>query len=230
MLESQTKVSVAEFKKIINTETGTIAKDLGWNYGVNAYRGYSFQIWVSKLFCNIYPGIDTEPDESVTYSKDLTADLVLEDSAQKILRIIQCKFAGLSKPRNIDENEVNNFFHRHEHFMKQKWVRKHGSDHTFDLLGDYAAKFKDGYTVNYSFVSTASSTDRVIELARTCNQSYEIQDLNIICEVIDFSALKELYVQALSLQEIIPEKVELHLPEGRFFEKKDPISYGYCSY
>ena len=104
-MDSQTKVSVAEFKKIINTGTETIAKDLGWNYGRNVYRGYSFQIWVSKLFCNIYPGIDTEPDESMThssmaYSKDLTADLVLEDSGQKILRIVQCKFAGLSKPRN----------------------------------------------------------------------------------------------------------------------------------
>ena len=225
MLDSQTKVSVAEFKKIINTETETIAKELGWNYGANSYRGYSFQIWVSKLFCNVYPGVDTEPDESITYSnfsKDLTADLVLEDSAQKILRIVQCKFAGLSRQRNIDETEVNDFFHRHEHFMKRQWVRKHGSDHTFDLLGDYAEKFKDGYSVNYYFVSTAFSTDRVIELSKTCSQSYENQDLNIACEVIDFSALKELYVQALSLQEVIPEKVELHLPEGKFFVKKEP--------
>jgi hypothetical protein len=221
-LDSQTKVSVAEFKKIINTGTETIAKDLGWNYGRNVYRGYSFQIWVSKLFCNIYPGIDTEPDESMAYSKDLTADLVLEDSGQKILRIVQCKFAGLSKPRNIDETEVNDFFHRHEHFMKRKWVRKHGSDLTFDLLGDYAGKFREGYSINYYFVSTAHSTDRVMELANTCAQSYESQDLNIACEVIDFSALKELYVQSLSLQEVIPEKVILHLPEGRFFVKKEP--------
>ena len=219
---SQTKVSVREFIKIIRERTGEIAKDQGWDYGNNAKRGYSFQIWVSRLFCNIYPGIDTEPDESITYSNDLTADLVLEDSAQKILRIVQCKFAGLSKPKNIDENDVNDFFHRHEHFMNKKWVRKHGSDHTFDLLGDYAAKFKDGYNVNYYFVSTAPSTDRVVELAQTCTQSYENQDLNITCEVIDFSALKELYVLALSLQEVIAEKVELHLPEGRFFEKKDP--------
>ena len=228
MLDSQTKVSVTEFKKIINTETQTIAKELGWNYGINVYRGYSFQIWMSKLFCNIYPGVDTEPDESITYSesiahsKDLTADLVLEDSAQKILRIVQCKFAGLSKPRNINEIEVNDFFHRHEHFMNRRWVRKHGSDHTFDLLGDYAEKFRAGYSVNYYFVSTASSTDRVRELVKTCTQSYEKQDLNIACEVIDFSALKELYVQALSLQEVIPEKVELHLPEDKFFIKKEP--------
>ncbi len=222
MLDSQTKVSVREFRKIIRDRTEDIAKDRGWDYRNNARRGYSFQIWVSRLFCKIYPGVDSDPDESITYSRDLTADVVLEDSAQKILRIIQCKFAGLSKPRNIDGDEVNNFFHRHEHFMKQKWVRKHGSDHTFDLLGDYAAKFKDGYTVNYYFVSTASLTDRVVELTQTCTQSYENQDLNITCEVIDFSALKELYVQALSLQEIIPEKVELRLPEGRFFEKRDP--------
>ena len=223
MSDSQTKVSVTEFKKIINAETETIAKELGWNYGVNVYRGYSFQIWVSKLFYDIYPGIDTEPDESITYSRDLTADLVLEDSAQKILRIIQCKFAGLSKQlRNINETEVNDFFNRHEHFMKRKWVRKYGSDHTFDLLGDYAEKLKTGYSVNYYFVSTASSTDRVIELAKTCSQSYESQDLNIACEVIDFSVLKELYVQALSLQEVIPEKVELHLPADKFFAKKEP--------
>ena len=223
-MDSQARVSVTEFKKIINAETETIAKDLGWNYARNVYRGYSFQIWVSKLFCNIYPGVDTEPDESITYpsSKDLTADLVLEDSAQRILRIVQCKFVGLSKPRNMDETEVNDFFHRHEHFMERQWVRKHGSDYTFNLLGDYAEKFKDGYNVNYYFVSTASSTDRVVELAQTCTQSYENQDLNIACEVIDFSALKELYVQALSLQEVIPQKVELHLPEGRFFEKKEP--------
>ena len=52
---------------------------------------------------------------------------------------------------------------------------------------------------------------------------YEKQDLNIGCEVIDFSALKELYVQSLSLQEVIPEKVKLHLPEGRFFERKNHI-------
>ena len=221
-MDSQTRVSVTEFKKIINTETETIAGDLGWNYGVNVYRGYSFQIWVSKLFCNIYPGIDTEPDESVTYSKDLTADLVLEDSAQKILRVVQCKFAGLSKPRNINETEVNDFFHRHEHFMKRKWVRKYGSDLTFDLLGDYAEKCRDGYSINYYFVSTAHSTDRVIELAKTCAQNYESQDLNITCEVIDFSALKELYVQSLSLQEVIPEKVILRLPEGKFFVKNEP--------
>lgn len=222
MLDSQTKVSVREFIKIIRAETEDIAKDWGWDYGNNAQRGYSFQIWVSKLFYDIYPGIDTEPDESITYSRDLTADLVLEDSAQKILRIVQCKFAGLSRPRNIDETEVNDFFNRHEHFMKRKWVRKYGSDHTFDLLGDYAEKLRTGYSVNYYFVSTASSTDRVRELAKTCSQSYESHDLNIACEVIDFSVLKELYVQALSLQEVIPEKVELHLPADKFFVKKEP--------
>jgi len=222
MLDSQTKISVREFTKIIRADTQNIAKDWGWNYANNAQRGYCFQIWVSKLFSDIYPGIDTEPDESITYSRDLTADLVLEDSAQKVLRIVQCKFAGLSKRRNINETEVNDFFHRHEHFMERRWVRKHGSDRTFDLLGDYAEKFKDGYGINYYFVSTAHSTDRIIELAKTCAQSYANQDLNIACEVIDFSILKELYVQSLSLQEVIPERVILHLPEGKFFMKEEP--------
>ena len=55
--------------------------------------------------------------------------------------------------------------------MKRKWVRKHGSDLTFDLLGDYAEKFREGYSINYYFVSTAHSTDRVIELTETCAQS-----------------------------------------------------------
>ena len=223
MLDSQTKVSVREFTKIIRADTENIAKDLGWNYETNAYRGYSFQIWVSKLFCDSYPGIDTEPDESITYSRDLTADLVLEDSAQKILRIVQCKFSGLArKKRYINETDVNDFFNRHEHFMKQGWVRKHGGERTCDLLGDYAQKFREGYGVEYYFVSTAYSTDRIIELTETCAQKYDDQDLNIGCEIIDFVRLKDLYVQSLSLEASVPAEVKLPLPPGKFFEKTEP--------
>ena len=52
--------------------------------------------------------------------------------------------------------------------------------------------------------------------------SYEQRNLNITCHLYDFSGLKEYFVTSQTLEQTIPDVVEIDLPRDRFFEKLDP--------
>ena len=217
------KLSVNEFKEILKQEIEGCAKSMSWDMQNTSGRGYAFQLWTAMLFCSRDRGFDTDPEDSLLQSNDLGADIVLEDTNQKHILIAQCKYASLSKPPTLDEGEANDFFNRHEHFQNKKWVREHGSEDANEFLGDYQEKIENGYSIDYYFVSTAQASPRTKAMAENCEKRYKKNNLLIKCHLIDFPALKELYVVTHSLDETIPESVEIDLPENKWFRKKDPF-------
>ena len=162
----------------------------------------------------------TDPDDAVLLSRDLKADFVLEDNAARHLLIGQCKHVGASG--SVDESEVNDFFARHEHFSNTDWVRRHGSVSAVSALVDYRHWVDSGWSVSYSFFSTGKASDRITAIARAMTSSYEQRNLNITCHLYDFSGLKEYFVTSQTLEQTIPDVVEIDLPRDRFFEKLDP--------
>ena len=216
-----TKISTKEFSKLLRERMLEIGEEQGWEVDSAPYSGYAFQLWAAETITDYDQGMETEPVESLLISKDLKADIVLEDSIRKHMIIGQCKFSSLSKRRPIDETEVNDFFNRHAHFMDRKWVRSHGSEHAFELLGDYADRIADGWNINYYFLSTGDASPRVSELVDRQNAEYAQNDASINCRLYDFSALKDFYTRSKSLEASIPDEVRIDLQVGKFFERID---------
>lgn len=217
-----TKLSVHEFQERLRSEIEAIAKSHGWSLDSKSGRGFAFQLWIATLFCNEDRGYETEPEDALLQASDLKADIVLEDTARRHMLIAQCKYESLKKDVAVDESEVNDFFNRHEHYMNSKWVRDHGSEAAADLLGGYRENVDRGYSIDYCFVTTASASERTKNLALHCNTNYQTEKLNIRCRLIDFEALKELYVRSLTLEESPPPEVRLFLPKTRVIELKEP--------
>jgi hypothetical protein len=116
-------MTVKEFQKRLREELEATASEYGWNFSDNVQRGLSFQLWVARTITNLEATYDTLPEEALLRSKDLGADLVLDDSAAKHLLVCQCKY--VSPGTSVDEGQVNDFFHRHVHFKDRAWVTQH---------------------------------------------------------------------------------------------------------
>jgi hypothetical protein len=216
------KLSVNDFRDRLRNEVQEVATAHGWDINSSNGRGYAFQLWIASLFCNEDRGYDTEPEDSLLYSTDLKADIVLEDTARRHLLIAQCKYEGMKKEVDIQESQVNDFFNRHELYLNSKWVQDHGSDSACDLLGDYKEKMALGYTVEYFFVSTGRASQRIHELTEMANSRFSEKNIPIKCHLVDFSALKEFYVRSQSLEESPPPEVRLQIPSQKFIQMEKP--------
>lgn len=221
MKTETTKISVNEFKKILKDDIDRIAVAHSWDINKNIDRGFAFQRWFAEVVTHLEPGYDTSPDEACVYSKDLKADIVFDDTARNSILICQCKYQNFEKP--VDETEVNDFFHRHEHFTNRDWIMKNGSTRAQDALLDYGEKVENGYSVTYYFVSTGKATERVFDLAEKCTQEFAQRDIPIRCELLDFTRLKEYYVRSITLDTPGPTEVKFRLPEGSYFILENPF-------
>ena len=221
---SSPSLSVNEFKDLLRSEVQDLAKTHGWDYENQVERGYAFQLWTANLFSNCDRGFDTEPEDSILYAKDLKADIVLEDTNRHYILIAQCKFQSLAKTLpDINETEVNDFFHRHDRFLDRDWVKEYGSEQTMDFLGDYKEKVEAGYTVDYYFVSTGKASDRIHALVDSCNKEFHSRSARIKSVLLDFYGLKDYFVRSRSLVEHIPGEVIIPLSEDRWIEKSKPF-------
>lgn len=216
------EISVNEFRKIIREEVEGQALLHGLKHDTNSGRGQAFQYWVANIFTSEDHGFETDPEESLLFENDLKADIVLEDNNRQHLLIAQTKFRSVSDNPPIDETEVNDFFHRHEHFLDSTWVRKHGSQQAIDFLSDYADKIQQGYTVELCFVSTGTASERIKELEQRANNKYKQASIPVKCRLLDFLRIKELYIRTKSLEDEIPLEVRIMLPEQKWIEKKGP--------
>ena len=213
-------ISTNEFKKLLSEELSELCDERDWNYDHQTERGYAFQHWCAKLVAGTERTYDVDPDDAVLLTKDLKADFVFEDTNAKHILIGQCKH--VRQGRLVDETEVNDFFSRHKYFMDPAWVAEHGSQQAVTALIDYRDLIDSGWSVSFWFFTTGKASERTKTVERKRNEDYEEQNLNIACRLYDFSGLKEYYVTSKTLEQSIPETVELDLPTGCFFEKDDP--------
>jgi len=219
------KLDVAAFNRILVDEVRAIGTEQHWDIAKEVHRGYAFQLWFGRVLCQADQGLDTEPEEAMLKSRDLKADLVFEDQTRQHLYIVQCKYMGAAKRKKpmTDEAEIRTFFQRHDKYADRSWVKQHGSDAVFELLGDYGEKLESGWNVDYYFVSTGRTPDVAVGLEDEFNQKYVERGLDHIrCTFLDFSALRDFYVRAQSLEHSVPDEVTLDIPEGKFFEKMGP--------
>jgi hypothetical protein len=219
-LDMTFKLSTNEFKSTLQSQLEKTAHEYDLDLSTENGRGRAFQNWVGSIILAAEENLDTDLPEAALYSRDLGADLVFEDEANKFMLIAQCKYATAQKP--VDESAANDFFHRHGHYMDRRWVQKHGSEYAVSALGDYADHVADGWKIEYRYVTPGLATDRVNELVTRCQQEYTDAGLAIECSLYDFPALKDYYVGSLSLEESVPAEVAIDLPGGQFFEKEKP--------
>jgi hypothetical protein len=219
----QTRLSTKEFQTTLREGMRLSAEKNGWNQDNTSGRGYAFQHWVAEVLCNYDQGIETDPLDSLLFSNDLKADIVLEDTSRKHLIIAQCKYVNPLKSRPIEEELVNDFFGRHNFFSDRDWVEQNGSLHAQEALRDYGDKIADGYSVDMYFVSTGSSSERVTNLAERYTEGYANKDLIIRCYLLDYSGLKDFYVRSLSLDASVPEEVRIQLSSNQWIQKQEPL-------
>jgi hypothetical protein len=215
-----TKLSTNEFKSTLQTQLDNTAQEYDLDLSTENGRGRAFQYWVGAVILAAEDNLDTDLMDAALYSKDLGADLVFEDEANKFMLIAQCKYVSPQKP--VDEGAVNDFFHRHEHYLDRRWVQKHGSEYAASALGDYADHIADGWKIEYRFITTGHAEERIHEVVTHCQSEYANKNISIECTLYDFMILKDYYVRSLSLEESIPAEISIDLPEGKFFEKEAP--------
>lgn len=216
------KLLVKEFRKILRDRMTEIGAQYGWDISKPPQSGWAFQMWCAETVTDYDQGLETDASDALLYSHDLKADFVLEDSARQSLVVGQGKYvAPNAKKKSVIEDEVVDFFNRHDHFMNRDWVRKNGSEDAFDLLGDYAEKLNAGYAVHYYFMTTGKASPRVKDAVATINEKYARSPHNISCLLYDATELKDFYNRSRSLAASIPDKIEIDLSTGQWFERKD---------
>jgi hypothetical protein len=214
------KLSTNEFKSTLQSQLESTAHEYDLDFSTEYGRGRAFQYWVGAVILAAEENLDTDLMDAALYSKDLGADLVFEDEANKFMLIAHCKYVTAQK--NIDENAVNDFYHRHEHYLNRRWVQSYGSEYTAGPLGDYADHIADAWKIEYRFITPGQAGERIQEVVQTCQQKYTDRGISIECSLYDFPVLKEYFVRSLSLEESVPAEVTVDLPAGQFFEKDIP--------
>jgi len=213
------QLSVKNFRDILTSQLGEISVEYG--LGASNYdRGIVFQRWVARLISDAERNWETDPDEAVLFTNDLGSDLVFEDSINRALLLVQCKY--YTPQSAADEDEIVSFFGRHDSYLDAAWVRDHGSADAIERLVDYRERIEDGWTAEYRFVTTASSNERKDELEEQANERYK-DSATVFCELIDFTGLKDYYARSRSQQQSIPDSVDMQLRSDSFIIRDQPL-------
>jgi hypothetical protein len=228
MMTDKSDNRIQAFLQDLQERLRTICNEKGWNFADLKHRGYALQFWTAQFFCDIDPGIETDPDLAVSLSKDGGCDVFLEDPTRQHFRIIQCKASNLGKEKKTDpveSNEVNDFFNRHTLYMNRRWLREHTSENAYALLGDYADKINRGWTVELIFLTTAPASDSVFQIAEHLTEQYQKNEQPVSCKLLDRKELHQFYLHARSQDHKIPEEVEFDLPEGRYIIEENEFPF-----
>lgn len=220
-IKSSNKVfSVDAFRKKVLQEVEDICQVNGWKFANEQSRGFAFQRWVANLLC-AHEGVDEEKVATFT-TNDLKFDVIIEDDEQKVLYICQTKFASVSSNPDLNESEVHDFFQRHRLLLnKSDWVHQHAGDELLEYVGDYGTRLDDGWQVHFYFVSTGTATKRQKDLVAELEQTARKDEVGVSFYLVDFSAAKEFYIEAQTLDAQVTGFVEFDIPRNKWlmFEK-----------
>ena len=165
------------------------------------FEGYLAHLFARESgFDEVLEGQDADPpdlSDVILRQKDLGVDVVLEDSQNKQLLIVQSKWLG--KNTAFPTVELQSFFSLHDKLCEPEFIAT-GSDMASELLGAYRDKIRDRYTARFRFVvnKPLPSTPRIRSIQTASNNRYEEAGLNIVCEVFGQAELKELQHQVRS--------------------------------
>src|SRR5215204_1482380 len=130
-MKARRKTHTDDFKADLRREVEAICKSEGLEFSKENERGYAFQRWCSDLLSH-HEGLDEDDSIDHFTSNDLKVDFIAEDDDEKALYIGQSKMVSLASSPPVDETEVNDFFSRHELFLKGSWVARNASQNLME--------------------------------------------------------------------------------------------------
>jgi hypothetical protein len=163
-----------------------------------------------------------EEDKITTFStNDLKFDVIIEDDDQKVIYFCQTKFVSVKSNPDLLESEVHDFFQRHQLLLNGDWVHAHASDELLDYVGDYETRLDDGWQAHFYFVSTGTATPRQKKLVDELEEHAKNNHVGVSFELMDFSSIKEFYIEAQTLEAQVSDVAEFDIPQNKWlmFEK-----------
>src|SRR4051812_23781980 len=214
MARAAKELSVENFRAKVLQEMQETCTEQGLQFASDQGRGFAFQRWVASLICD-HEGV--EEDKITTFTtNDLKFDVIIEDDDEKAIYLCQTKFVSVKSNPDLDESEVHDFFQRHQLLLDGNWVHEHASDELLDYVGDYEARLDEGWQAHFYFVSTGKASERqkslVAELEEKAKRDYAGASFNLM----DFSAIKEFYIEAQTLEAQVTDAVEFDIPRNKW--------------
>lgn len=219
MAAKNTELSVEKFRNKVLEEVQEICAARGLKFDIEQGRGFAFQNWVASLLC-LHEGVEEE--KVATFStNDLKFDVIIEDDDQKALYFCQTKFVSVKSNPDLSESEVHDFFQRHQLLLDSGWVHEHATDELLDYVGDYRTRLDDGWQAHFYFVSTGTATARQLKLVEELEQRARKDDVGVSFVLLDFSGIKEFFIEAQTLEAQVSDFVEFDIPRNKWlmFEK-----------
>jgi AIPR protein len=215
-------LSVENFRNKVLQEVQEACTAQGLNFNTEQGRGFAFQKWAASLICD-HEGV--EEDKVTNFStNDLKFDVIIEDDDQKVIYFCQTKFVSVKSNPDLNESEVHDFFQRHQLLLNGNWVHEHASDELLDFVGDYKTRLDDGWQAHFYFVSTGTATPRQTNLVAELEEKAKNNYVGVSFNLLDFSAIKEFYIEAQTLEAQVSDVVEFDIPRNKWlmFDKPRP--------
>lgn len=204
--------------------------DYARQYGYKQDLGRGFEGYVAHLFSQergfqeVLEGQDTSDadlGDAILRNNDLGVDLVLEDSENRQLLLVQAKWLG--KSTNFPYADLQSFLSLHSKLCEPEFVAT-GGDMARELLGSYRDKVKDKYTMTFRFVINRPLPEelRWKAICDTANREHQENDNNVICEIFGQSELKEIEHQLASTDAGILDDIRFAVKENDAVEIDSP--------
>ena len=164
---------------------------------------------------------DADLGDVILRTRDLGVDIVLEDSENRQLLVVQAKWS--TRKASLPVDSLQSFFAIHPKLCEPRFVAT-GGDMARELLGSYADKVRDKYTIVLRFVTNRplSEGGRWKEIRDSANEDYDKADARVQCEVLGQADLKELEQQVESAGAGILSEISFPVKENDAVEFHDP--------
>jgi hypothetical protein len=219
MARATKELSVENFRAKVLQDLQETCSEHGLQFASDQGRGFGFQRWVASLICD-HEGV--EEDKITTFTtNDLKFDVIIEDDDEKAIYLCQTKFVSVKSNPDLVESEVHDFFQRHQLLLDGNWVHEHASDELLDYVGDYEARLDEGWHAHFYFVSTGKASERQKSLVAELEEKAKRDYVGVSFNLMDFSAIKEFYIEAQTLEAQVTDAVEFDIPRNKWlmFEK-----------
>ncbi|MCY3643500.1 MAG: AIPR family protein [Acidimicrobiaceae bacterium] len=221
------KHSSDQFPTRLKARCGDLAQKYGYR---RSELGRGFEGYVAHLFAQesgfqeILEGQDhSDPDlgEAILRSNDLGVDVVLEDSDNRQLLLVQTKWLG--KGTRFPTDELESFFNLHNKLCEPAFIAA-GGDMANELLGGYSDRVRDRYTMRFRFVTNRPlpATARARIILDEANKRYDKENTPVICEMFGQTELKELENQVKSTEAGILKSIEFAVTDNDAVEFQQP--------
>jgi len=185
------------FDKELRAQCEHYAKHYGYRSSEldRGFEGYLAHLFTQESgFSSILEGESPRTahlEGPILRQNDLGVDVVLEDDFNKRLLIVQASWSG--KNQQFPLAKAGDFFGIHFRLMEPGFVEQ-GSDEAQAALSNYSQKVRDGYSVEFRFVTnrTLKDNERRETMLAAAQAALDDQGSRFSCEIYGQRQLKDL--------------------------------------